>query len=161
MRTGSLVACIAVVTAALGASAASASADTINFDVPISGVVTSDCTGEAIAISGTMHVKQTDNAALGGIKSQIEMNFTGITGTTVAPVAGIKYVMNNQTSDMQHADVDDAQITVESTMLLTRQRETGTFPLGGDDLRLHAITHFTVVNGVTKADKIDLRADCQ
>jgi hypothetical protein len=161
MRTGSLVACMAVVTAALGAGAASAAADTINFDVPISAVVTSDCTGEAIAISGTMHVKQTDNSTLGGIKFQIETNLTGVTGTTVAPVAGVKYVMNNQTSDMEHADVDDAQVTVETTMLLTRQRETGTFPLGGDDLRLHVLMHFTVVNGVTKADKSDLRADCQ
>jgi hypothetical protein len=155
------VTCLAVVTVALGAGAASAWADTINFDMPISGTVTSDCTGEVIAINGTMHVKQTDNATLDGPKFQIETNLTGVQGTTVAPVAGIRYVMNDQTSDMEHADLDNAQTTVENTTILTRQRETGSFPLGGDDLRLHAITHLTVVNGVAKADKVDLRAECQ
>lgn len=161
MRTRVFAAYMAAGAVALGAGAASAAADTITFDLPVSGETTSDCTGEVIAINGTMHVKQTNNSALGGIKSQIETNLTGVMGTTVAPVAGVKYVMNDQTTDIEHADLDNVQMTVENTTNLIRQRETTTLPTGGDDLRLHAFTHFTVVNGVAKADKIDLRADCQ
>jgi hypothetical protein len=164
MRTRFLAACMAAGVVALGAGAASASADTNTFDMPFSGPVTNDCftPGEVIAINGTTHIKQTDNATLDGIKSQIEMNTTGVTGTTVFPVAGVKYVMNDQTSDMLHADLDDAQMTMEQTMILTRQRETTTtLPTGGDDFRLHLLIHLTVVDGVAKADKFDLRSECQ
>src|SRR4051794_24729576 len=161
MRTRVLAAFVAAGAVALGAGAASASADTITFDMPIAGDVTNECTGELIAISGTMHVKQTDNATLGGIKFQIETNLTGVKGTTVLPVAGVRYVMNDQMSDMQHSDLDDAQVTVENTTILTRQRETTTLPTGGDDFRLHTLAHLTVVNGVAKADKVDMRSECQ
>jgi hypothetical protein len=163
MRTRFLAACMAAGVVALGAGAASASADTINFDMPFSGTTENACIpGEVIAINGTTHVKQTNNATLDGIKSQIEINTTGVTGTTVFPVAGVKYVMNDQTSDMQHADLDNVQMTMEQTMNLTRQRETTTtLPTGGDDFRLHLLIHFTVANGVAKADKWDLHTDCQ
>jgi hypothetical protein len=51
-------------------------------------------------------------------------------------------------------------MTLEQTINLTRQGENGAL-VTGDDFRLHAIAHFTVVNGVTKSDKTDLRADCR
>jgi hypothetical protein len=159
MRIRSWTACMAVVAMATGA--ASASAATINFDVPVSGAVPNECTGEDVFINGTMHVKQTDNSSLTGLKSQIETNLTGVKGTGL--VTGARYVMNDQTSDMQHAEFDpfgNAQITMENSTLMTRQGETGAL-LTGDDFRLHVLMHLTVVNGVTKADKSDLRADCR
>jgi hypothetical protein len=143
--------------AAAGSGAATASAATITFDVPITGTVVSDCTGDTVLVTGTMHVKQTDNSSLDSLKSQIEMNFTGVKGTTVT---GARYVMNDQTSDMQHADLfGDAQTTMENTTILTRQGESGAL-VTGDDLRLHVLAHLTVTNGVTRAQKFDLRTDC-
>jgi hypothetical protein len=161
MKFRSWTACMAVVAAATGAGAATASAATVNFDVPVSGTVFNDCTAEWVTITGTQHVKVTDNSTAFELKSQIEMNLTGVKGTGV--MSGARYVMNDQTSDMQHADFDpfgDAQLTIENSTILTRQGETGAL-LMGDDFRLHALTHLTVVNGVTKSDKTDLRADCR
>jgi hypothetical protein len=161
MRTRFLAACMAAGVVALGAGAASASADTITFDMPFSGPVTNDCTGEVIAISGTMHFKQTSNLSLTGSKVQLETNFTGAKGTTIT---GVRYVMNDQISDMEHTDFDplgsNQQLTIENSTILTRQGESGAL-LTGDDSRLHVLTHATVVDGVAKADKFDLRFDCQ
>jgi hypothetical protein len=162
MTIRSLTAGLAVAAVAAGVGASSASANTITFDVPITGTVTS-CTGELVTITGTQHVKQTDNSSLSGIKSQIEMNLTGVTGVTPT---GVRYVMNDQTSDIQHADFDpfgNAEMTMEESTLLNRQGETDVLPLGvtGDDLLLHVLTHLTVSNGVARADKQDLRAECR
>jgi hypothetical protein len=155
MRVRSWTACIAVVAAATGAGAATASAATITFDVPFTATIMSTCTGEPMIIEGTTHTKQTDNASLSTpIKSQIEINSTGVKGTTLS---GVRYVMNSQYSDMQHADLDDAQLTIQQTLNLTRQGESFLLP---DDQRVHVLTHLTVVNGVAKADKFDIRDDC-
>jgi hypothetical protein len=155
----SWTACMAAIALVAGAGAPSASAATINFDVPFSGTVTNDCTGELVAITGTEHFKVTDNSTVTGLKSQIEMNLTGAKGTTVT---GVRYVMNQQTSDMQHAEFDpfgNAQLTLEQTTNLTRQGEDGALVIG-DDFRLHVIAHLTVVNGVPKSERNDVRADC-
>jgi hypothetical protein len=160
MTIRSLTAYVAVLAVAAGVGASSASAATINFDVPIDGVVTSGCTGEEIVISGTQHVKVTNNSTLSGLKSQIEMNLTGVKGTTLT---GVRYVMNDQISDMQHADFDpfgNAQMTVEQSTLLIRQRDDGGLVMG-DDFQLHVLTHLTVSNGVVRSNKSDLRADCR
>lgn len=149
---------MAIVAVAVGAGATSASAATINEDVPIAGLVPNDCTGEQILIDGTAHLKTTDNSSSDGTKSQVEMNLTGVKG--IAMVTGARYVTNSQTSDMLHADLDDAQTTMEQTIILNRQGETGAL-LTGDDFRLHVITHLTVTNGVTKASKFELRFDCR
>jgi hypothetical protein len=159
MRKRSWLPVLAIVVA-VGSSAGTASAATITFDVPFSGLVENTCTGEMVLVTGSTHVKQTDNSSLGGLKSQLEMNLTGAKGTTVT---GVRYVMNDQISDMQHADFDplgNAQLTVENTTILTRQGESGTL-VTGDDFRLHTIAHLTVANGVTRAEKTDLRADCR
>jgi hypothetical protein len=150
-----VIACMA----AAGTWAATASAATTNFDIPITGSVVSLCTGDTVLITGTMHVKATDNSSVDGLKSQMEMNLTGVKGTTVT---GARYVMNDQVSDMQHADFDpfgNAQMTTENTTILTRLGESGAL-VTGDDFRLHVLTHLTVTNGVTRAQKSDLRAEC-
>ena len=155
---------MAVVTVVLGAGAASASAETITFDVPIAGPVVNACTGETFYIDGTQHMKVTGSTSATGFKSQAEANLTGVTGTTLT---GVRYVMNDQTSTMDHEDFDpfagDVQFTTETSTIMNRQGQTDgvlvTDP--GDDWRLHVMIHFTVVNGVPTADKTDLRADCQ
>lgn len=160
MRIRSWMACMAVVAATCSAGAATASAATITFDVPVSGTVLNDCTGEMIAITGTQHFKVTDNSSLTGLKSQMEMNLTGAKGTTMT---GVRYVMNDQISDMQHAEFDpfgDAQLTMENSTILTRQGESGAL-VTGDDFRLHVLEHLTVTNGVTKSVNNDLRAECR
>jgi hypothetical protein len=161
MRIRSWTACMAVVAIASGAGAASASAATTTFDVPVSGAVFNDCTAEWVAVTGTQHFKFTNNSSLSGIKSEMESNLIGVKGTGL--VTGARYVMNDQTSDMQHAEFDpfgDAQLTMENTTILNRQSETGAL-LTGDDFRLYVIAHLTVTNGVTKSDKTDLRAECR
>jgi hypothetical protein len=157
MKVRSWLPVLAVVAMA-GPGVGSASAATITFDLPFSGLVTSDCTGEMVLVTGTTHVKQTDNSSPGGIKSQIETNLTGAKGT--GTLTGARYVMNDQVSDMQHADLfGDAQTTMENTTILTRLGELGAL-VTGDDLRLHVLAHLTVTNGVTRAQKFDLRTDC-
>jgi hypothetical protein len=146
--------------AAVGSGAATASAATITFDVPFSGPVPNDCTGEVMLVTGTTHFKETGSISPSGTRAQLESNLTGAKGT--GTLTGARYVMNVQTSDMQHAEFDpfgNVQLTVENTIILTRQGESGAL-LTGDDFRLHAITHLTVTNGVTRAEKTDLRADC-
>ena len=160
MRIRGMATVLALAAATAGVGATGASAATINFDVPVTGVVTNDCTGEGVLIDGIQHVKVTDNSSLLSIKSQMETNLTGVKGTTLT---GVRYVMNDQTSDMQHADFDptgNVQMTVEQTTNLTRQREDGGL-VNGDDFRLHVLTHLTVANGVPRADHMDLRADCR
>jgi hypothetical protein len=160
MRLRSRAAAITAATLVVGFGAATASAATTTFDVPVNGAVTNDCTGEAVVINGTDHMKFTDNSSLAGLKSQIEANLTGVKGVTLM---GVRYVMNQQTSDMQHAEFDpsgNVQLTVEETTILTRQGEDGSL-LTGDDFRLHVVTHLTVSNGITRADKQDLSADCR
>lgn len=165
MRFGSRTACMAVAAVLAGAVANPAHAATMNFDMPINGTATNSCTGEDLLIDGTVHVKVTDNSTVFGIKSQIEMNLTGLKATTL--VTGARYVMNQQSSDMQHAEFDafgDAQLTIEESTLMNRQRETNAGILltdPGDDFLLHTVTHLTVVNGVTKSSKLDIRADCR
>jgi hypothetical protein len=159
MRIRSRTACCIAAVAAACAGATNASAATTNFDVPIAGPVLNECTGEWVVIQGTQHVKVTDNSSLTGLKSQIEMNLTGVKGTTAT---GVRYVMNDQTSDMQHADFDpfgNAQLTMEESTLLNRQGESGAL-LMGDDFRLHVLAHLTVAHGVVTSQKNDLRADC-
>jgi hypothetical protein len=161
MRTRAWIACMAVVAAAFGVGAGNASAATINFYLPVNGAVLNDCTGEEVVINGTMHVKATDNTSPAAIKYQLEANLTGVTGTAL--VTGARYVMNNQNSDMGHAEFGafgNVQQTIETSTILTRQGETGTF-LVGDDFRLHAIAHLTISKGVPRAEKIELRADCR
>jgi hypothetical protein len=161
MRIRSLAACMAVAAATVGASAASAQAATTTFDLPVSGTVPNDCTGEMVAIDGTSHNKVTDNSSLSGIKYQIEGNLTGVKGTGV--LSGARYVMNDQTSDMSHAEFDalgNVQQTMEESTILTRQGESGALVMG-DDFRLHVLVHLTVSNGVMRADGYDLRADCR
>ena len=162
MRIRAWTACMAIVAVAAGAGAANASAATINFDMPIAGPVENACIfpTETLFIEGTAHFKVTDNSSSDGIKSQVEMNLTGVKGITAT---GVRYVMNSQTSDVQHAEFDplgDAQMTMEESTILNRQGETGAL-LTGDDFRLHVITHLTVTNGVPKASKYELRADCR
>jgi hypothetical protein len=146
---------MAAVAAATGAGTATASAATVTFDVPFTAAITSTCTGELITVQGTTHTKETNNASLSTpLKYQIEINSSGVQGTTLS---GVRYVMNSQYSEMQHADFDDAQGTIEQTINLTRQGESFLLP---DDLRFHILTHVTIVNGVAKADKFDIRDDC-
>jgi hypothetical protein len=155
-----VAAALTVTAAVFGACAPRAAADTITFDVPISGTVTNACTGELVVIDGTQHVKVTDNSSLTGIKSEMETNLTGVTGTTLT---GVRYVMNDQTSDMEHADFDPtggAQLTMENTTIMNRQGQTSGL-LTGDDFRLHVLTHLTVANGVGRADSSELRSDCR
>src|SRR3954451_7464840 len=112
MRARSWTVGLAVLALTAGVGAADASADTTNFYVPVTGTVTNDCTGEMIAIDASAHFKVTNNSSLSGIKSQIEMNLTGVKGTAL--LTGARYVMNEQSSDMEHADFDpsgDAQMT--------------------------------------------------
>ena len=156
MRIRSWTACMAVVAAATGAGATTASAATETFDVPYSAAFMSSCTGEFITLAGTTHTKATSNASLSTpIKYQIEINSTGVQGTTLS---GVRYVMNDQYSEMQHADFDDAQGSIEQTINLTRQGDNFLLP---DDLRFHILTHVTVVNGFAKADKFDIREECR
>jgi hypothetical protein len=144
--------------AAVGSGAATASAATITFDVPFSGPVPNDCTGEVMLVTGTTHFKETGSISPSGTRAQLESNLTGAKGT--GTLTGARYVMNDQTSDMQHADLfGDAQTTMENTTILTRQGESGAL-VTGDDLRLHVLAHLTVTNGVTRAQKFDLRTDC-
>lgn len=153
-------AALALAAAVFGACATRASAETITFDVPVSGMVTNACTGELVVIDGIQHFKVTDNSSLTGIKSQIESNLTGVKGTALT---GVRYVMNDQTSDMEHADFDPtggAQLTMENTTIMNRQGQTSGL-LTGDDFRLHALTHLTVANGVPRADSSDLSSDCR
>jgi hypothetical protein len=160
MTIRSLTAGLAIAAVAAGLGASSASAETVNFDVPISAAVLNDCTGELVTINGTQHMKVTDNSSLSGIKYQVEANLTGVKGITPT---GVRYVMNSQSSDMQHAEFDpfgNAQATMEQTTLLTRQAETGAL-LTGDDFQLKVLTHLTVSNGVVRSDKQDLRFDCR
>jgi len=161
MRTRAWVACMAVVAAACGVGAGTAAAATTTFSVPIAGPVTSSCTGEEFLIDGRMHVKQTDNTSPAGIKYQVEANLTGVTGTAL--LTGARYVMNDQTSDMGHAEFPpggNVQQTFETSTILTRQGETGAL-LKGDDLRLHVLIHLTMSNGLMRADKLELRMDCR
>jgi hypothetical protein len=160
MRIRSLTACMVVAALTAGASASGALAATITFDLPVAGEVLNDCTGELVTINGTSHNKVTDNSSLSGLKFQIESNLTGVKGTTAT---GARYVMNQQSSDMEHAEFDllgDAQVTIEQTITLTRQGESGAL-LTDDDFRLHVLTHLTVVNGATKAANNDIRSDCR
>jgi hypothetical protein len=159
MKVRSWLPVLAVVAMA-GPGVGSASAATITFDLPFSGLVPNDCTGEMVLVTGTTHVKQTDNSSPGGIKSQIETNLTGAKGT--GTLTGARYVMNDQVSDMQHAEFDpfgNAQMTMENTTNLTRLGESGAL-VTGDDVRLHVLAHLTISNGVLRAQKFDLRADC-
>jgi hypothetical protein len=108
-----------------------------------------------------LHGRRGCDSSLSGIKYQLESNLTGVTGT--GTISGARYVMNDQTSDMQHADFDplgNAQQTMEESTTLTRQGESGAL-LTGDDFRLHVLLHLTVSNGVPRADSYDLRADCR
>jgi hypothetical protein len=160
MRIRFLTACMAVAAMTAGVSAPGAWAATTTFDLPVSGPVFNECTGEWVVIDGTSHNKVTDNTTLAGIKFQVESNLTGVKGTTAT---GARYVMNQQSSDMEHAEFDllgDAQVTIEQTINLTRQGDSGAL-LTGDDFRLHVLTHLTVVNGATKAANNDIRADCR
>lgn len=160
MTIRSLTACVAIVAVASGVSASGAFAETTNLDVPVNGAVLNDCTGELITISGTQHIKSTGNLGLTGAKSQIELNLTGVKGTTLT---GVRYVMNDQSSDMQHADFDpfgSAQMTFEQSTILTRQGENGAL-VTGDDFQLRVLAHLTITNGVVTSDKSDLRADCR
>jgi hypothetical protein len=161
MRIGYRAACVAVAAVTAGACAPSASAETITFDVPFSGLVPNPCTGEEMQVTGTQHFKATGSITLSGSKSQLETNLTGAKGIGV--VTGARYVMNDQTSDMQHAEFDpfgNAQMTMENTTIMNRQGEGGALVMG-DDWRLHVLTHLTISSGVTRSDKSDLRADCR
>jgi hypothetical protein len=161
MRFRSWTACVAIAAMTAGASAASASAETTTFDLPVSGTVPNECTAEMVAIEGTSHNKFTNNSSLSGIKSQMEVNLTGIKGTGVP--SGARYVMNDQTSSMDHEEFDpmgNAQLTTEASTILTRQGEWGAL-LTGDDFRLHVLMHLTIVNGVPRADSWDMRSDCR
>jgi hypothetical protein len=165
MRVRSWTACVAVAAMMVGAAAIPAQAATTNFDLPIDGTATNSCTGEELLIEGTAHVKVTDNSTLSGIKSQIEFNLTGLKATAL--VTGARYVMNQQSSAMQHEEFDalgDAQVTIEESTLMNRQQETTAGILltdPGDDFLLHSVIHLTVVNGFTKSSTFDLRADCR
>jgi hypothetical protein len=157
MKTRSCAACLAV--AIMAAVAPGASAETTSVSTPFAGELTSSCTGEPFAAQGTMHVKTTADPTAIGLKYQIETNITGVTGRTLS---GVQYVSNDQTSDMTHADSDDAQVTFEQTIVLIRQGETtGLIPGKGDDLQFKLLTHLTVSNGVTRAVSFELRDDCR
>ncbi len=160
MRIRSSNVFVALVVGAFAVGAAPAAAETTTFTTQVVGTVFNECTGEAVAINGTAHTKVTDNSSTNGLKSQIAMNLTGVQGTTLT---GARYLMNSQTSDMQHAEFDplgNAQMTFKQTENLTRQGELSGL-MGGDDFRLHLLIHLTVSNGIVRADKYDLRADCR
>ena len=165
MRVGLWMACMAIAAVMAGAGATSASAATITFSQPVSGIMPpNQCNGEEILFNGTLHIKQTDNSSpTTPIKSQIEMNLTGVTG--IGALTGARYIVSDQVSDMLHADPDggDVQQTFKQSMLVTRQGETGALPIpsDGDDFRLHWLIHFTATNGVPKAQRNELRAECQ
>jgi|SRR5919108_2380185 hypothetical protein len=144
--------------ATLAVAAPGASAETVTFSEPFEVTVLNNClvVPEPVLIQGTLHIKSTGTLTLDGLKSQVEVNTSGVTGT--APF-DVKYTMNSQSSDMQHASDDDAQQTFEQTLNMTRQGETGTFVMG-DDARFHMIVHLTTVNNVTKASQLEIRDDC-
>jgi hypothetical protein len=160
MRIRSYAASVAIAAVTAGACASSASAETITFDVPFSGLVPNPCTGELMQVTGTQHFKETGSITLSGSKSQLEMNLTGAKGIGV--VTGARYVMNDQTSSMDHAEFDpfgNAQMTMETSTLMNRQGESGAL-ITGDDWRLHVLAHLTISNGVTRSNKSDIRGDC-
>jgi hypothetical protein len=122
--------------------------------------MSSSCTGDSFVASGTSHFKTTfDPTVVGGLKYQIEINTTGVKGTTLS---GVQYVANDQISEMNHSDADDAQFTSEQTIIMTRQGETaGLAPGTGDDLRFKFLAHLTVTNGTPTANQFEFRSDCR
>src|SRR3954454_17981466 len=106
---------------AVAVAAPSASAETVTFIEPFARPVANDCTGEMFSATGTTHIKSTGSVTLAGFKSEVEINLTGVQGTTPA---GVRYVMNSQSFDMSHAEFDpdgNAQQTMEVTILMVRQ----------------------------------------
>jgi hypothetical protein len=156
MRTRSWAACLGV--AILAALAPSASALTDTDSVPFTATMSSECTGDSFVAQGRAHFKFTASPTVaGGIKYQFEINTTGVTGRTLA---GIQYVANDQTSEMNHSDSDDAQFTSEQTILMTRQGETAGLTTG-DDLRFKFLVHLTVTNGTPTASQFEFRSECR
>jgi hypothetical protein len=156
-------ACLAVVATAAGGGAASAWAATTQLDIPINGPLENPCVPTDVAtVTGTAHMKVTNNSSLDAVKSQIEINFTGVKVTTLT---GVRYVSNTQSSDMQHFSFDplspNTQLSGEQTLILNRQGDTG-LPVIGDDLRVHVVTHLTVNSmGVPTSQKFDLKSECR
>jgi hypothetical protein len=157
MRVRSWVVCLAVILFA--AAAPNASATTTTFSTPFAMPLTS-CTGDEVLLQGTQHFKFTfDPTVIDGLKYQVEINTAGVSGQTVT---GVKYVYKDQSSEMNHSDVDDAQMTFEQTINMVRQGETsGLIPGDGDDLQFKILTHFTATNGMPKADQFEFRSDCR
>ena len=130
--------------------------------IPLAGIFTNDCTGEAFNVTGYFHTKIHMNVTLDGrITTSNEFNLESVKG--VALVGGATYVMTAETSQMWNRDFDFVPQTAnyESHTIMNRLGENGTFVLG-DDLYNKVLAHLTVNgNGTTTVNRVEFTFDCR
>ena len=155
-RPGRASARAAILLLALGALPAVALAAAEQVTVPVSpGVLAHPCTGELVAVTGTIHTTfRTTESSSGNLSVTTTSNTQGVSGTGV--VSGAKYTLA-ETAMSSFTVAKGSTTTNINSLRFVRNGETG-LP---DDFTLHVRYHLTVnANGVPTAMVDELSATC-
>ena len=127
----------------------------------LTGAVFSNCTGELVAVQGTMHA--TEHVGQSGDRSHIHLSTHIKDADAVGAPSGARYILSDSEMEQSNADLDGApfEMTHIHTIILTRIGEGGS--LGrADDLRFHLAVHMTVnSNGTLTADHAEVKDECR
>lgn len=133
---------------------------TVVTNVPFTGTPAS-CTGELVAVQGTMFVKDHVLISGGHIHNEYTDHITD--ANAVGTVSGARYVLTDTTTESFNAssDTTPSEFTSEHEMTLTRLGEDGSLATG-DDLRIHLTAHGTInANGQATADQAQMSEECR
>ncbi len=151
-----LVSFLLVMTSIAAPFTQSARADVTKFNErsELSMTVTNECTGETIALEGSLHTSLTLVAdGSGNLHISSHSNWQHMRGTGLS--SGDKYVGIETTSTHSSGVFDpNAVTTAVSTIRLIGQ---GNAP----DMRLHVIYHYTIVDGRITASIDSTTLDCR
>jgi hypothetical protein len=147
----------AVIGLALPAAASAESVrETENIIVPIAGTVPNPCTGEAVAVTGYLHLQAGVTFTDGVLThSEVHVNLQGVSG--VALVTGARYADSENSNEVMNFNPPQSEETTELTTNLVRQGESVTM----DDFHSKLLIHVTInANGVPTAEVVIDRSRC-
>jgi hypothetical protein len=144
----------------LATKPASADPADVATDAPWTIMVAS-CTGELVTLSGLLHTEM--QMEVNDNRIHWRMTQSNLRDVKGVGVLGGRYVQSLNESEMFNvsSDLDQGEVMMESHETLNRLADT-TSPLGGDDLRVISVIHFTVnANGTTTADQTNAKTECR
>jgi hypothetical protein len=123
-----------------------------NVRIPMNFCLPSPCTGEMVALEGTMHlVMRTTTSGSGNVALGVGVDTCGVSGTGL--LSGAKYISNENIEESMEEHPGKGPLVI--TKVTNHEFIRSGSALQNDDFKLHITWHITMHDGVVTSATVD------